>query len=80
MFWFVAVFGLQILQQLDQAKHVPDFNNYLSFIFSKGDSLPMEVSMQQHSCTAIQPCMINNITIAAIIREPVARKQGCFLE
>jgi hypothetical protein len=34
---------LQILQQLDQAKHVPDFNNYLSFIFSKGDNLPVEV-------------------------------------
>ncbi|KAF6260222.1 ARM repeat-containing protein [Scenedesmus sp. NREL 46B-D3] len=32
-----------VLQQLDQAKHVADFNNYLSFIFSKGDNLPMEV-------------------------------------
>eukprot|EP00879_Flechtneria_rotunda_P017533 GHRR01018382.1.p1 GENE.GHRR01018382.1~~GHRR01018382.1.p1 ORF type:complete len:732 (+),score=218.13 GHRR01018382.1:287-2482(+) len=32
-----------ILQQLEQAKHVPDFNNYLSFIFSKSDNLPMEV-------------------------------------
>ncbi|KAF8063844.1 TRN1 [Scenedesmus sp. PABB004] len=33
----------QILQQLEQAKHVPDFSNYLSFIFSKGDALPLEV-------------------------------------
>ncbi|WIA22073.1 hypothetical protein OEZ85_004416 [Tetradesmus obliquus] len=32
-----------ILQQLDQARHVADFNNYLSVIFSKGDNLPMEV-------------------------------------
>lgn len=32
-----------VLQQLEQAKHVPDFNNYLSFIFSKGDNLPLEV-------------------------------------
>lgn len=46
--------ALQVLQQLDQAKHVPDFNNYLSFIFSKGDNLPLEVreatlSPAQHS-------------------------------
>lgn len=34
---------VQVLQQLEQAKHVPDFNNYLSFIFSKGDNLPLEV-------------------------------------
>jgi hypothetical protein len=42
--WFLCCVGaLQILQQLDQAKHVADFSNYLSFIFSKGDNLPMEV-------------------------------------
>jgi hypothetical protein len=42
--WFLRCCGvLQILQQLDQAKHVADFSNYLSFIFSKGDNLPMEV-------------------------------------
>jgi hypothetical protein len=33
----------QVLQQLEQAKHVMDFNNYLSYIFSKGDDLPLEV-------------------------------------
>jgi hypothetical protein len=34
-----------VLQQLEQARHVPDFNNYLSFIFSKGDNLPLEVGL-----------------------------------
>ncbi|CAL8464616.1 g4151 [Coccomyxa elongata] len=33
----------QILQQLDQCKSYPDFNNYLAFIFAQGDSLPIEV-------------------------------------
>jgi hypothetical protein len=33
----------QVWQQLEQARHVPDFNNYLSYIFSKGESLPSEV-------------------------------------
>ncbi|MEW5299688.1 MAG: hypothetical protein WDW36_002678 [Sanguina aurantia] len=33
----------QIFQQLEQCKVVPDFNNYLSYIFAKGDSLPPEV-------------------------------------
>jgi hypothetical protein len=40
----------QVLQQLEQAKHVPDFNNYLSFIFSKGDNLPMEVRGCVRAC------------------------------
>ena len=35
--------SLQILQQLDQCKSYPDFNNYLAFIFAQGDSLPIEV-------------------------------------
>ncbi len=34
---------LQILQQLDQCKGYPDFNNYLAFIFAQGDSLDIEV-------------------------------------
>ncbi|GBF88521.1 transportin-like protein [Raphidocelis subcapitata] len=33
----------QVWQQLEAARHVPDFNNYLSFVFSKGESLPSEV-------------------------------------
>lgn len=44
---------LQVLQQLEQAKHVPDFNNYLSFIFSKGDNLPLEVRV-----TSGEPAMV----------------------
>jgi hypothetical protein len=35
---------LQVWQQLEQARHVPDFNNYLSYVFSKGESLPSDVS------------------------------------
>ncbi len=34
---------MQILQQLDQCKGYPDFNNYLAFIFAQGDSLDIEV-------------------------------------
>ncbi|KIY95424.1 Transportin-2 [Monoraphidium neglectum] len=33
----------QVWQQLQQARHVPDFNNYLSYVFSKGETLPSEV-------------------------------------
>ena len=43
---------LQVLQQLEQAKHVPDFNNYLSFIFSKGDNLPLEVGTRSAPAAA----------------------------
>ena len=34
---------MQILSQLEQCKKFPDFNNYLAFIISQGDSLPVEV-------------------------------------
>lgn len=37
----------QVWQNLEQARHVPDFNNYLSYIFSKGESLPSDVSVQR---------------------------------
>lgn len=33
----------QILQQLDAFKAVPDFNNYLAYIFAKGEQLSVEV-------------------------------------
>lgn len=33
----------QILAQLDECKNIPDFNNYLAFILSQGDTLPVEV-------------------------------------
>lgn len=34
---------LQILSQLEQCKSIPDFNNYLAFIFAHGEGLPVEV-------------------------------------
>eukprot|EP00798_Chlamydomonas_sp_ICE-L_P031863 gene31863-7069_t len=33
----------QILQQLEQCKQIPDFNNYLAFIFGKAEQLAVEV-------------------------------------
>ena len=36
---------VQILAQLEECKNIPDFNNYLAFILSQGDSLPVEVSI-----------------------------------
>ena len=41
----VIFVSLQILQQLDQCKGYPDFNNYLAFIFAQGDTLPIEVTL-----------------------------------
>ena len=37
--------ALQILAQLDECKNIPDFNNYLAFILSQGDTLPVEVAL-----------------------------------
>ncbi len=37
---------MQILKQLEQYSQVPDFNNYLAFIFGKGEQLPIEVGRQ----------------------------------
>ena len=37
---------LQILAQLDECKNIPDFNNYLAFILSQGDTLPVEVALR----------------------------------
>lgn len=36
--------AFQILAQLDECKNIPDFNNYLAFILSQGDTLPVEVA------------------------------------
>ena len=33
----------QVYSQLDRCKAVPDFNNYLAFIFASGEGLPIEV-------------------------------------
>lgn len=40
--------ALQILAQLDECKNIPDFNNYLAFILSQGDTLPVEVALPFH--------------------------------
>jgi hypothetical protein len=47
---------VQILQQLDQCKSYPDFNNYLAFIFAQGDSLPIEVCGRM-LLPPLQPCL-----------------------
>ena len=49
-FMTVLVVFLQILAQLEECKNIPDFNNYLAFILSQGDSLPVEVI--DHICLA----------------------------
>ena len=49
LFTVALVVCLQILAQLEECKNIPDFNNYLAFILSQGDSLPVEVS--DHSYT-----------------------------
>ncbi len=36
-------FDLQILQQLEAYRAYPDFNNYLTFLFAKGEQLAVEV-------------------------------------
>ena len=38
---------MQILNQLEQCKAFPDFNNYLAFIFAQADSLPIEVGCER---------------------------------
>lgn len=38
------MYAFQILAQLDECKNIPDFNNYLAFILSQGDTLPVEVA------------------------------------
>ena len=61
----------QILQQLDQCKSYPDFNNYLAFIFAQGDSLPIEVGLldfwllQQGCLYAIGACRSLSMFICA---------------
>jgi hypothetical protein len=35
----------QVLRELERLNTVPDFNNYLAFIFSRGDALPAEVDV-----------------------------------
>lgn len=40
----ILVFNLaQILQQLDQYRHYPDFNNYLAYVFARAEQVPLEV-------------------------------------
>jgi len=36
--------GMQILVRLDTYRAYPDFNNYLAFIFARGEDVPVEVS------------------------------------
>jgi transportin-1 len=46
----------QILAQLDQYRLYPDFNNYLAFIFAKGDQVPIDVSAERsYPCSLRTP-------------------------
>lgn len=70
---------LQILAQLEECKNIPDFNNYLAFILSQGDSLPVEVSdrrcfvrakghtqtssIPKHQCLAMVACPQTNCAL-----------------
>lgn len=56
---------VQVLQQLEQAKHVPDFNNYLSFIFSKGDNLPLEVRNSNSNSSSSRVIITVDATLTA---------------
>ena len=42
----------QILNQLEQCKAFPDFNNYLAFICAQADSLPIEVGRARRVASA----------------------------
>ena len=33
---------LQVYSQLDRCRALPDFNNYLAYIFASGEGLPIE--------------------------------------
>lgn len=35
---------MQVYAQLDRCKAMPDFNNYLAYIFASGEGLPVEAS------------------------------------
>ena len=72
----------QILQQLDQCKSYPDFNNYLAFIFAQGDSLPIEVrpNSLSHTAPAVLhswPCMglVNPLPASNNLYERANREQ-----
>lgn len=41
---------MQVYAQLDRCKAMPDFNNYLAYIFASGEGLPVEVSCCQLAC------------------------------
>lgn len=42
----LVLVALQVLSQLELCTKIPDFNNYLAYIFADGDSLSIEVSTQ----------------------------------
>lgn len=42
----LVVLCLQVLHQLEQCTKIPDFNNYLAYIFADAENLSIEV--RQH--------------------------------
>lgn len=63
----------QVFQKLEQARHVPDFNNYLSYVYSKGDTLPSEVRPQR----APAPQHPSKRPAAALAAAAAAPADGC---
>ena len=61
----------QILNQLEQCKAFPDFNNYLAFICAQADSLPIEVGIARRAASAC-------ITIHGLLlqRAPLLEEEG----
>jgi len=49
--------ALQILAQLDECKNIPDFNNYLAFILSQGNTLPVEVALRFYYHHPVLDCI-----------------------
>lgn len=47
---------LQIFQQLEACKQYPDFNNYLTYIFAAGESLPIEVGPAEPTASGWATC------------------------
>ncbi len=56
--------ALQILAQLDECKNIPDFNNYLAFILSQGDTLPVEVALRFYCRRPVLDCIATIISLS----------------
>ena len=71
---------MQILNQLEQCKAFPDFNNYLAFICAQADSLPIEVRLLGPRATYVYVACFNRQQMIAEALQgclpPALRTQG----